>query len=138
MAPIARAFASNLVGGMLWKLDVDNNRGLGCDGITALARALPSTLAVLGIARTSCGDIGMAALSAALPSTCIEALDCGWNPYISVNGWCELFDTFKYLPHLRTLWLSDSGGLGDAGAVELAARLSELLYRPSSSIRHLV
>jgi hypothetical protein len=128
MRPIAQAMRCGLsadgVGGALWKLDVDNNRGLGSEGIAVLAAALPPTLAVLGIARTGCGDRGMIALSKALPSTCIEALDCGWNPQVRTAGWSALFETFDKLPQLRTLWLSDCGsGLGDAGALELASCL---------------
>jgi hypothetical protein len=126
MRSIARGIQSGLCceGGALWKLDVDNNRGLGSAGIAVLAAALPPTLAVLGIARTGCGDDGMIALADALPRTCIEALDCGWNPMVRSVGWSALFNALERLPHLRTLWISDCGaGLGDAGAQALATCL---------------
>lgn len=126
MRYIARGIASGLCcdGGALWKLDVDNNRGLGSEGIAVLAAALPPTLAVLGVARTGCGDAGMIALAEALPSTSVEALDCGWNPMVGTEGWTALFGTLERLPHLRTLWLSDCGaGLGDSGAQALAVCL---------------
>ncbi len=124
MRSIAKGLLRGCEGGALWKLDVDNNRGLGSAGIAALAAALPPTLAVLGIARTGCGDEGMIALADALPRTCVEALDCGWNPMVRTMGWSALFNTLERLPHLRTLWISNCGaGLGDAGAQALATCL---------------
>ena len=130
LAPIADAMRRGFAHGILRKLDVTNNRGMGDEGIAMLAKALPPTLEVLSMARTGCGDAGMVAIAATLPSTHIEALDLGWNPDVRETGWLALAAAMPHTPALKVLWLSDSRGMGDAG-VQVIPTPSHVLDRIS-------
>ena len=127
LAPIADAMRHGFAHGILRKLDVTNNRGMGDEGVAMLAKALPPTLEVLSMARTGCGDAGMVAIAATLPSTHIEALDLGWNPDVRETGWLALAAAMPHTPALKVLWLSDSRGMNDAGVQALAGSLPRTL-----------
>ena len=133
----------------LRSLSVRDSRGLEDAGLTALAGALPPTLAELDIGGTACTDAGMIAIAAVLPSTSLKALDVRSNPGVDTAGWTALSEALRELPALRTLncsccgplnrpsaretraaWVArcarDTAGMGSAGASVLAASLPSI------------
>ena len=110
----------------LERLDVSYNYALGDEGASALAAALPylPELTELNVSSCVCRDSGMAALVAALSSTCIRRLEC-CNNAIGAKGWAALGAGLGRLSHLTHLNASLNDGMGNAGAKSLAAGLPQ-------------
>ena len=120
LAPIVNAMRRGFAAGGLRKLNVSNNTELRDDGIEAVAGVLPSTLQVLHIFNTCCGDVGMTAVAARLPSS-LALLNCSTNPDIGQDGWAALGAALPRLPALAALYANGCSGMGCTGVDALFA-----------------
>ena len=120
-------------GGGLQALHLGANPKLGDSGLLALAQMLPpvfigpgdlSTLRVLYIEDTGCGDEGMQAVAAALlKMPKLQELHVADNPGIGPAGWEALGASLPSLLELRELRASRCRGMGCSGVSKLVAKL---------------
>ena len=97
---------------------------LGDAGLAALFKALPPTLEWLDIESTGCGDDGLVALAAVLPTlACFGHLDCSGNRAATSRGWVALASALPSLPALETLYLHSNPGMGSEGGAALVAAI---------------
>lgn len=124
LRPIATAVRRGFAGEGLRVLSVRDNPNFSDEGLALLADGLPLTLEVLVLCNTGCGDGGMVAMVAALPAvTSLRALHCGANPAVGQAGWAALGEVLPQLPRLQKLDLRGCAGLGDGGVAVLAPAL---------------
>jgi hypothetical protein len=105
--------------------------GLGGGGISGGLGGGGHALSELCLEATGCGDGGMVALAAALPSlgnwaqltTKPATLRCGRNPDVGEAGWAALAEALPQLLGLAELDLGGCHGMGDPGAVPLCQAL---------------
>lgn len=127
-----RGFAAGESGGFD-ALHLGNNPELCDSGMLALVQMLPpkfvgpgdlSTLRMLYLEQTGCGDEGLQALSLALRRVPrLEELQLSDNPLIGEPGWQALGAVLPFLPALRELRASRCYGMGCAGVAGLVAKL---------------
>ena len=127
-----RGFAAGETGG-IDALHLGNNPELCDSGMLALVQMLPpkfvgpgdlSTLRVLYLEQTGCGDEGLQALCLALRRMPrLEELHLSDNPLIGAPGWQALGAVLPFLPTLRELRASRCHGMACAGVTGLVAKL---------------
>ena len=152
---VARSLRKSFAAGGLWALNVSDNPGLGDDGVSLLAEALPPTLETINFANTGCGDSGMSALSAALTRLTVDTnqhsigtwgmpaggvprkrqLSVGQNPAVTEAGWAALGAAIPRIPGLRSLNAQQCDGMGDGGVAALVAGLPEATELSSLNLR---
>lgn len=105
-------------------LCIRNNPELGDEGIAAFCKVLPPTLEQLFIHDTGCGDVGIAALTAALPGMPnLWRLGVSKNHDVAEDTWCSFFEAAPQLPALQYLFAGENPSLGDVAARTLVAVL---------------
>jgi hypothetical protein len=105
-------------------LCIRNNPELRDEGIAAFCKMLPPTLEQFFIHDTGCGDVGIAALTAALPGLPnLWRLAVSKNRDVGEDSWCSFFEAVPQLPALQYLFAGHNPTLGDAAARTLAATL---------------
>ena len=93
-------------------------------GMVAFAAVLPPSLSRLDFMMVGCGNDGMIAVAAALPSLLrLTDLDCGHNPRIGDAGFSAFAGALPQLPELGFVCASGSTSLGLEGALAIAAAL---------------
>jgi hypothetical protein len=107
---------------ILAQILVDGNP-LGDVGLQALATALPASLSLLDVSRTSCGDDGLRAIAMSLCTTAVQYFELSNNPGIAKDGWRALGMALPRLPNLQRLSMQGCMGMGCVGAVAFAAGL---------------
>eukprot|EP01043_Picozoa_sp_COSAG02_P015346 COSAG02_NODE_652_length_18867_cov_30.656756_11_plen_465_part_00 len=127
-----RGFAAGESGGVD-ALHLGNNPELCDSGMLALVQMLPpkfvgpgdlSTLRMLYLEQTGCGDEGLQALCLALRRLPrLEELHLSDNPSIADPGWQALGAVLPFLPRLRELRASRCHGMACAGVAGLVAKL---------------
>ena len=107
----------------LLEIKVSFNPTLGETGVAALARALPKiahSLQKLFFSVTGCGDDGLEAMAATLPTLAkLTLLSCGGNEMIGPRG-CRLLAA-ALPPTLEELYVDENRGMLAEGATALAA-----------------
>ena len=92
--------------------------------MVAFAAVLPPSLSRFEFKMVGCGNDGMIAVAAALPSLLrLAQLDCGCNPRIGDAGFSALAGALPQLPELVCVCASNSKSLGLEGALAIAAAL---------------
>lgn len=105
-------------------LCIRNNPELGDEGIAALCEVLPPTLGQFFIHDTGCGDVGIAALTAALPRLPnLWRLAVSRNHDVGEDTWCSFFEALPQLQALQYLFAYENSSLGDDAARTLVAAL---------------
>ena len=122
LAPVIAALRRGFAGEGLRSLDVGDNPKLGDAGVTLLAGALPPELRRLGISNTGCRDEGMEAVAAAAALAHLTSLFCSGNPAVGQVGWAALGAALPQMSSLTCLEIRDAQ-MDDAGAAALAAGL---------------
>eukprot|EP01045_Picozoa_sp_COSAG04_P004422 COSAG04_NODE_191_length_20909_cov_11.119077_16_plen_369_part_00 len=121
ITPIVRLLKDGHFGTSLTELDVSSEH-LGDVGVAALAAALPPTIQTLCFMSVECGDAGMIAVAEAIPRTKLQLLYCDTNPRVTAAGWAQLGAA---LPRTRANVLALCAELGVAGVTALAEGLAE-------------